>query len=141
MIKVRTIGMLDHAVTNPTLKSENDVANYTFMTVDGDLYLIANNITGDDAYKDDVTIKAGDCLLGWLIKPFESQEIVADDKHIAYANGSDFDDITAGPTLVTVNESGKLAVANAAPQSGIYFKCVGKTTLVGDAVILKVVVA
>lgn len=138
MIKCRTIGMLDHAVTNPVIKLDRDIANNSFVTVDGDLYLIMNTITGDDAYVDDVVIKAGNLLNGYLMKAFASQEIVADEKHIAYANGSDFDDITVGTTLFTVNESGKLAVANAAPQSGIYFKCTGKTALTGNAVILKV---
>lgn len=138
MIKLRTIGMLDHAVTNPVIKLNKDIANYSFVTVDGDLYLIINTITGDDAYVDDVVIKAGNLLNGYLMRAFASQEIVADEKHIAYANGSDFDDITVGTTLFTVNESGKLAVANAAPQSGIYFKCTGKTALTGNAVILKV---
>lgn len=138
MIKLRTIGMLDHAVTNPVIKLNKDIANYSFVTVDGDLYLIMNTITGDDAYVDDVVIKAGNLLNGYLMRAFASQEIVADEKHIAYANGSDFDDITVDTTLFTVNESGKLAVANAAPQSGIYFKCTGKTALTGNAVILKV---
>ena len=138
MIKCRTIGMLDHAVTNPVIKLDKDIANYSFVTVDGDLYLIMNTTTGDDAYVDDVVIKAGNLLNGYLMRAFASQEIVADEKHIAYANGSDFDDITVGTTLFTVNESGKLAVANAAPQSGIYFKCTGKTALTGNAVILKV---
>ena len=138
MIKCRTIGMLDHAVTNPVIKLNKDIANYSFVTVDGDLYLIMNTTTGDDAYVDDVVIKAGNLLNGYLMRAFASQEIVADEKHIAYANGSDFDDITVGTTLFTVNESGKLAVANAAPQSGIYFKCTGKTALTGNAVILKV---
>lgn len=138
MIKCRTIGMLDHAVTNPVIKLNKDITNYSFVTVDGDLYLIMNTTTGDDAYVDDVVIKAGNLLNGYLMKAFASQEIVADEKHIAYANGSDFDDITVGTTLFTVDESGKLAVANAAPQSGIYFKCTGKTALTGNAVILKV---
>ena len=51
MIKIETIGMLDVAKNNPILKSEEAVANYKFMTFDGDVYLgiIANSERTDTA--------------------------------------------------------------------------------------------
>ena len=50
MIKVETIGALDIAKINPVLTSDNDVANYSFITDDGVTYLVCNTIVGDDAY-------------------------------------------------------------------------------------------
>lgn len=58
MIKVNTIGMYDIAKIEPTLTSQNDVDNYSFITVDGTLYLVMNAPAGDDAYIDNLTIPA-----------------------------------------------------------------------------------
>lgn len=140
MIKVRTIGGLDRVISNPVLKAATDVANYTFITNDGDVYLITNTITGDDAYKEGVVFAAGEYLDGYLVKSLEGLELVADEKHIAYAEGADYDDITAGTTLMTINENGKLAVAQAAPASGVYFKVTEKGRLTEKAVVIKVIV-
>ena len=141
MIKVRTIGGLDRVISNPVLKAATDVANYTFLTDDGDVYLITNTITGDDAYKEGVVFAAGEYLDGYLVKSLEGLELVADEKHIAYAEGAKYNDITAGTTLMTINENGKLAVAQAAPASGIYFKVTEKGRLTEKAVVIKVIVA
>lgn len=147
MIKVRTIGMADRAVTNPVLTSTSAVANFDFITDDGETYLVANTITGDDAYMDNATFKAGEYLNGHNLKAWVGEQIVADEKHIAYANGADFDDIkvadpTASPavaaTIFTINGNGKLAVAQSAPQSGYYFVVAEKTRLTGNAVILTI---
>lgn len=140
MIKVETIGMLDRAVVNPVIKSESDVKNYTFITHDGDLYLITNTIVGDDSYVDDVVLKAGECLNGYLVKAFEGQNLVVDEKHIAYGDNEDYTKITAGTTLFTV-DGGKLKIAGSAPETGVYFKAVEKTRLTGNAVKVKVVIA
>lgn len=75
------------------------------------------------------------------MKSLAGLELVADEKHIAYAEGADYDDITAGTTLMTVNENGKLAVAQAAPASGVYFKVTEKCRLTEKAVVIKVIVA
>ena len=142
MIKVRTIGGLDRVISNPVLKAATDVANYTFLTdANGDVYLITNTITGDDAYKEGVVFAAGEYLDGYLVKSLEGLELVADEKHIAYAEGAKYNDITAGTTLMTINENGKLAVAQAAPASGIYFKVTEKGRLTEKAVVIKVIVA
>ena len=44
--------MYDIAKINPVLTSQSDVNNYSFITVDGILYLVMNTITGDNSYID-----------------------------------------------------------------------------------------
>ena len=82
MIKVETLGMLDVAKVNPVLKSDKDVKNYSFLTFDGDLYLISNTITGDDAYREDIVIPAGEYLNGFMVEAWKGQKLVIDGKHI-----------------------------------------------------------
>lgn len=142
MIKVETLGMLDVAKVNPVLKSTSDVVNYSFLTDDGDLYLIANTLVGDDAYKEDVTISAGDYLNGYLVKAWESQKLVVDDKHITYGNGTvDYSNIVTGTTVMTAKSDGTLEIASAVPTSGIYFKVTDKCTLTEKAVKVKICIA
>lgn len=141
MIKTESLGMIDVAKVNPVIKSESDVVNYSFLTVDNDVYLISNTITGDDAYKEDVTIPAGDYLNGFLVKAWEGQKLVIDEKHIKYGEGEDYAKITPGTTVLKVDESGKLAITASAPTSGVYFIITDKTTLTGKAVKARVIVA
>lgn len=133
MIKCMTIGMWDVAKINPVLKAEKDVANYSFMTFDNDLYLIANTIVGDDSYREDVVIKAGEYLNGFLVKAWEGQKLVVDGKHIVDGVAA----LNVGDALVP-NEEGKLAVGEAA---GVHLVVTEKTTLTEAAVKVKVVVA
>lgn len=141
MIKVETIGMIDNAVLNSVLQSVKEVANYQFITDDGDTYLVCNTIAGDDAYIDDVKFAAGEYLNGYNVKAWEGQKLVVDDKHIAYDSNKTYADLIAGTTLLTVNAEGKLAVASVAPESGVYFKVTDKCRLTGNAVKVKVYVA
>lgn len=141
MIKVETIGMIDNAVLNSMLKSAKEVANYQFITDDGDTYLVCNTVAGDDAYIDDVKFAAGEYLNGYNVKAWEGQKLVVDDKHIAYDSNKTYADLIAGTTLLTVNAEGKLAVASVAPESGVYFKVTDKCRLTGNAVKVKVYVA
>lgn len=141
MIKTETLGMLDVAKINPVIKAENDVVNNQFITYDGNLYLIANTLSGDDSYRDDVTIKAGEYLNGYLVKAWEGQKLVADEKHIKYDASKTYADIVAGTTLLKANSDGKLEVAATAPTSGVYFKVTDKCTLTGKAVKMMVIVA
>lgn len=134
MIKCETVGMLDIAKINPVLTSENDIVNNSFLTVDGITYVILNDINGDDAYKDGVTIKAGEYLNGYDLSAWAGQKLVVDEKHITYASGADYDDITAGTTLLKPKTDGTLEVASTAPESGVYFKVTDKVTLTGKAV-------
>lgn len=134
MIKCETVGMFEIAKLNPVLTSQNAVSNYTFLTDNGIAYLICNTTLGDDAYRDDVTFAAGEYLNGYNLKAWEGQKLVIDDKHIAYGSGEDYDDITAGTTLLTIGSNGKLEIADDAPDSGVYFKVTEKTTLTGKAV-------
>jgi len=133
--------MYDIAKINPILTSQSDVSNYSFITVDGILYLVMNTITGDNSYIDDAVIPAGDFLNGYQVDAWLGQKLVVDEKHIAYGSGVDFDDITAGTTLLTVANSGKLQIAQSAPQSGIYFKVTDKVVLTEKAVKMKVMTA
>lgn len=141
MIKVETIGMIDNAVLNSVLQSAKEVANYQFITDDGDTYLVCNTIAGDDAYIDDVKFAAGEYLNGYNVEAWEGQKLVVDDKHIAYDSEKTYADLVAGTTLLTVNAEGKLAVASVAPESGVYFKVTDKCRLTGNAVKVKVCVA
>ena len=126
------------------MKAATDVANYTFLTDDGDVYLITNTITGDDAYKEGVVFAAGEYLDGYLVKSLEGLELVADEKHIAYDVEEDYDDITVG-TLLGIDTSetatkGKLTVIESAPATGVYFKVTEKGRLTEKAVVIKVCV-
>ena len=60
MIKVETLGMIDVAKVNPVLTHTEDVKNYSFLTKDEDLYLVANTLTGDNSCKEDCVIKKGE---------------------------------------------------------------------------------
>lgn len=141
MIKCETVGMFEIAKLNPVLTSENAVANYDFLTKNDITYLICNTTLGDDAYRDDVTYAAGEYLNGYQVDVWAGQKLVIDEKHIAYGSGEDYDDITAGTTLLTVNAAGKLAIADEAPETGVYFKVTEKTTQTGKAVKAMVMVA
>lgn len=133
--------MIDNAVLNSVLQSKKEVANYQFITDDGETYLVCNTVAGDDAYVDDVKFAAGEYLNGYNVKAWEGQKLVVDDKHIAYASEKTYADLVAGTTLLTVNAEGKLAVASVAPESGVYFKVTDKCRLTGNAVKVKVCVA
>jgi hypothetical protein len=141
MIKIETLGMLDVAKINPVLTSLTDTPMYKFMTVDGVTYLIANTLTGDDAYQEGIVIPAGDYLNGFDIAPWVDQKLVADEKHIDYASEKDYDDIVAGTTLMKINASGNLEVIAEAPGSGFYFKVTDKCRLTEKAIKIKLMVA
>lgn len=141
MIKVETIGMLDVAKVNPVITSESDVANNQFITHEGNVYLVANTLVGDDSYREDITFKAGEYLNGYLIKAWEGQKLIADEKHIKYAEGKSYKDIVTGTTLLKVNTDGKLEVVTSAPASGVYFKVTDKCKLTEKAIKILIIVA
>lgn len=140
MIKLETIGALDVAKINPVLTSASNVANYTFITNNSILYLIANTLTGDDAYREDVVIKAGEYLNGYQVDALAGLKLVVDEKHIAYAANKSYSDLAVNNVL-TVDANGKLAVAAETPASGVYFKIIEKVTLTEPAVKVLVCVA
>lgn len=143
MIKFETIGMFDTAKNNPVITSASAVANYSFITYDGDLYFINNIVTGDKAYVDDTTFAVGEKLRGFLVKSLEGQKLVVDSKHIKFGDGQTYaSNITAGTTLMGVDSTtGKLQIITEAPSSGVYFKVTEKCTLTEDAIKVKVMVA
>lgn len=141
MIKVETIGMLDVAKVNPVITSESDVTNNQFITHEDNVYLVANTLVGDDSYREDITFKAGEYLNGYLIKAWEGQKLVVDEKHIKYATNKSYSDIVSGTTLLKVNTDGKLEVVESAPASGVYFKVTDKCNLTEKAIKVLVIVA
>ncbi len=141
MIKFESIGTGFTAKNNPTITSTSDVTNYTFLTHEGSLYLIMNIVNGDDSYVDDITIPAGEYLRGIDVKSLEGLKLIVDGKHITYASGKTIADVVAD-TILTVGNDGKLAIANAAPESGVYFKVTkAGVNLTEAAVEVKVFVA
>jgi hypothetical protein len=120
VIKFETIGAITAAKNNPTITSNSAVKNYTFLTYEGTLYLVMNVINGDDSYVDDVTIPAGEFLRGIDVKSIEGLKLIVDGKHVTYASGKTVADIEEDDIL-TVGNDGKLAVAESAPNSGVYF--------------------
>lgn len=127
--------MLDTAKVNPVLTHTADVKNYSFLTIDDDLYLIANTLTGDDAGKEDVVIKKGDYLNGFLVKAWEGQKLVIDAKHIQ-------DELTTLNVndALEAQEDGTLKKSESG--EGVHLVITDKgATLTGAAVKAKVVVA
>lgn len=138
MIKVEHIGQLDIAKINPVLTSTNDVANYSFLVKDGITYLILNDINGDDAYKEGITIKAGKYLNGYDVSAWIGQKLVIDGKHITGGVSG----LTAGTSILVLDgdHAGMLKVGS--PSAGdIAFKVTEKVTLTEAAVKARVFVA
>ena len=135
MIKCETLGMLDVAKNNPVLKSDKDVANYSFIVDDGDSYVVMNTNSGDDAYKEGVVIKAGEPLNGFDLKAWEGQRLVIDGEHI----DGDFATVSVADTVLVIDEAtGKLKVGTG---TGINLVVKATTRLTEDAVIAKIVIA
>ena len=135
MIKCETLGMLDVAKNNPVLKSDKDVANYSFIVDDGDSYVVMNTNSGDDAYNEGVVIKAGEPLNGFDLKAWESQRLIIDGKHI----DGDFATVSVADTVLVIDEAtGKLKVGTG---TGINLVVKATTRLTEDAVIAQIVIA
>lgn len=113
MIKFETIGMWDVAKVNPVLKSDKDIPNYSFITVDDIVYWVYNTINGDDSYREDIVIPAGEYLNGYMLKAHEGQKFLIDGKHIEGG-------VAAAPagTILVPAEDGKLIPGDA---SGVCF--------------------
>ena len=112
MVKCETLGMLDVAKNNPVIKTDVDTPNYSFIEVDGILYLIANTLSGDDSYREDVVIPAGEYLNGFQVDAWAGKKLFIDGKHIE----GGVDALKVGDTLVV--SDGKLAKGAAA---GVHF--------------------
>lgn len=141
MIKVETLGGIDVAKLNPVLKVNAEVANYQFVTdANGILYLVCNTLTGDDSYREGIKFAANTYLNGYEVKAWEGLKLVVDEAHIKYGVGENYDNITAGTTILKVDSTtGKLEIAQSTPTSGIYFKVTDKCRLTGKAVKVLVV--
>ena len=126
--------MITAAKVNPLLKSDKDVKNYSFITEDDIVYLVANTINGDDSYKEDVVFPAGEYLNGHQLKAWEGQKLYIDGKHI----DGGVDAATVGTVLVPA-EDGTLAVGEA---SGVHLVVTDvNLRLTEKAVKAKIVVA
>lgn len=134
MVKLETIGGLDRVVSNPVIQLENDVANYSFIEYEGDIYLVSNTLTGDDSYVDDYTLKAGEYLNGYLLKSVEGQKLVIDGKHVT----GGIEEVSVEDVLV-VADDGTLESGDAA---GVHLVVTDvDVTLTEKAIKAKVVVA
>ena len=92
-------------------------------------YLVCNTIVGDDAYKDDVVIPAGEYLNGYDLSAWVNKKLVIDGKHITGGVSG----LTAGTSTLVVGNDGKLAAGT--PSAGeIGFKVTDKVTLTEAAV-------
>ncbi len=141
MIKLASLGMLDVAKNDPTITSQTATANYSFITSGGDIYLVAQNITGDDAYLEGAIIPAGEPLNCFMLEAWKGQKLIVDGKHVTYAQGKDYDDL-AVDDLLTVAQDGTLEVAAQAPASGAYLKITKiDVTLTEPAFVAQVMVA
>lgn len=136
MIACEVIGMLDVAKVNPVITSESDVTNYQFITHEDNVYLVANTLSGDDAHREDVIIKAGEYLNGYLVKAWEGQKLVIDGKHIE----GEYSTYAEKDKVLTVDTSGKLKVGTK-PSAGVYFVVTDKCNLTEKAVKARVCVA
>lgn len=136
MIKCETIGMLDRVVVDPTIKADNAVKNYSFMQHEGDYYLVANTIAGDDAYAKEYEFPAGEFLNGYLLKSLEGQKLVIDFEHIRPGDGESYDDLDTGMYLY-ISGAGYLYMSEAEPDSShssVYFRVTDFCRLTGEAV-------
>ena len=104
--------MLDVNKNNPVIKATADTPNYSFVTENGILYLVANTLTGDDSYREDVVIPAGEYLNGFQVDAWAGKKLFIDGKHIE----GGVDALKVGDTLVV--SDGKLAKGDAA---GVHF--------------------
>lgn len=138
MIKAETLGMLDIAKINPVLTSANEVANYDILTIDNITYLIVNDVTGDDAYKEGVTFDAGTYLNGYDLSAWVGQKLVVDGKHIT----GGVSNLTAGTsTLVLDTDNAGMLKADTPSTGDIAFLVTEKVTLTEAAVKVQIYVA
>lgn len=127
MVKFRTVGEIEIAKNNPVLTHNADVKNGSIFVADGDTYMIWNTINGDDSYKDDVVIPAGEYLNGFNLSANIGQELVVDAKHIT----NNYAELEAGDA-VTFKSDYLVGTPT------VSFTAVAKTLLTGDAVIVKI---
>ena len=133
MVKFETIGEIQLSALNPVLKAEKDTKNYSFV-VDEVSYLVLNVINGDDSYREDVVIPAGEFLNGYNLKYLVDQKLFIDGKHIEGG-------VDAAPvgTALTISEDGILVPGEA---TGVHFVVTDvNLRLTEKAVKAKIVVA
>lgn len=130
MVKFRCLGEIEIAKNNPVLTHTAAVKNGSIFAADGETYMIWNTINGDDAYKDDVEIAAGEFLNGFNLSANIGHELVVDAKHIT----NDYAGLKTGDAVTFKSDYlvGSPTVA---------FTAVTKTQLTGDAVIVKICAA
>lgn len=137
MIACETIGMLDVAKVNPVITSASDVVNNQFITHEDNVYLVANTLTGDDSYREDVVIKAGEYLNGYLVKAWEGQNLIIDAKHIE----GEYNTYAVKNKILTIETDGKLKEGEKPSAGTVYLTVTDKCTLTEKAVKAKICVA
>lgn len=137
MITCEVIGMLDVAKVNPVITSENDVTNNQFVTHEGNVYLVANTLVGDNSYREDVVFKSGEYLNGYLVKAWEGQNLVIDAKHIE----GEYSTYAEKDKILTIETNGKLKAGTKPTAGTVYLTVTDKCTLTEKAVKARVCVA
>lgn len=113
MIKIEHVGMFDRAVVNPMLTAQTATANYTIINdANGDAYLVINRLAGDNAYKDEMVVPAGEFLNGYLLKSLKGQSLVIEGKHI----DGGIENAEVGDILI-VNEDGAFEIGETTGES------------------------
>lgn len=130
--------MLDIAKINPVLTSTDPVKNNSILTIGGVTYLIANDVHGDDAYKEDIVFAAGEYLNGYDLSAWINQKLVVDGKHITGGVSG----LTAGTSILVEDTTNKGKLKTGTPSAGdMAFLVTDKVTLTEAAVKVKIYVA
>lgn len=133
MVKLETVGMWEVAKSNPVIKLDKDIPNYSFINHEGFDYLVYNTANGDDSYREGIVIKAGEWINGLLLKAWEGQKLVIDAKHIKGGVSTLEKD-----SILVIGDDGMLKAGEA---DGVHLKVTEKTVLTEDAVKAVVCVA
>lgn len=144
MVKVYTVGMLEHNAKNdPVVIADGDTINGYLFTIGADgkadapvagasgalqgdnLYIALNDFPGDHRGTNQ-KIKDGDFLNAYQLKAWEGMYLELDEDNIAYGSGESYASITAGTTNLVAGTAGKFAIAASVTYYHMYFKVVEK---------------
>lgn len=157
MVHLKTIGMLEKNMKNdPTIKAHTIIQNGTIFTVldkltqfpaDGttvnpqtkDLYIALNISDGDNRYTE-FNIEQDDYVNAFLLRAWDTQEIIFNEKHMTYDTGEDYNNIAVGAKLVA-GPDGKFKTTSSPENYGIIFIVTEKVQFNGDAFTVKIVVS
>lgn len=124
MIKVHTIGMLEHnAKSFPDIKAHADMLNGAIVGL-GDgvttspasgkkLYIVMNNQTGDEQYADNFPVKKDEYVNLFELSVWEGQELDVTESNIKYNLSETYASLTNGKELTFDPDTFKLKIGTA----------------------------